>query len=139
MPRRHLVRLFINTLTGINIFGVAVGVLSRGRPTWDARFGLIVFMQCKIPWPPAAAMTFGDVVVVRAARWQTLEEVPLALMQHEAAHSRQYPFVLGFPYLPLYWLCCAYSYLRCRDYWSFNPFEVKAGLAEGGYLKSPSI
>jgi len=138
MTRRHHVRLLINTLTGINLFGVLVGVLSRGRAVWDPRFGLLVFIGCKIPWPPAAAMTFGDIVVVRALQWQSLDDIPVALMQHEAAHSRQYPFVLGFPYFPLYWLCCAYSYLRCRDYWSFNPFEVRAGLAEGGYQKSTS-
>lgn len=138
MPRRHIVRHILNTLTGINLFGLIVGVLSRGRPVWDPRFGLIVFLGCRIGWPKSAAMTFGDIVVVRAQYWQSLEQIPFSLMEHEAAHARQYQFTLGLPYFPLYWVCCAYSWLKAGDYWSFNPFEVKAGLQKGGYLKNPS-
>jgi hypothetical protein len=133
MLRRNWFRHTLNTLTGINLFGLIVGVLSRGKPEWDAERGLLVFMSCQIRWPRAAAMTFGDIVVVRAGQWQRLADVPAPLMQHEAEHARQYLFTLGLPYFPLYWIACAYSYVRTGNYWSRNAFEVKAGLQNGGY------
>lgn len=133
MPRRQLIRHLFNTLTGITLFGLIVGVLSRGKPVWDPRFGLIVFMQCQIPWPKSAAMTFGDVVVVRHKGWRELADVPFPLMKHEAEHAWQYVFTLGLPYFPLYWSACLYSYARSRNYWQHNLFEIKAGLQNGGY------
>ena len=138
MTAGQLFRHLLNTFTGINLFGVLVGVFARGAPTWDSRFGLLVFMNCRIVWPRAAAMTFGDIVVVRRGNWQQVADIPLPLMQHEAKHASQYLFALGLPYFPLYWCACAYSWLKCGDHWSFNVFEVKAGLQNGGYLKNPS-
>ena len=141
MKRAQFARHVLNTLTGINLFGLLVGVFFRGRPRWDSRFGLLVFLQCRVPFlsrgaaPMPGAMTFGDVVIVlsRNPAWRELGAIPYSILRHEAAHARQYMFTLGLPYFPLYWLSCAYSYFRSGNYWSFNVFEVKAGLADGGY------
>ena len=82
-------------------------------------------------------MTFGDVVVVLHKDWATVDDMPPGLMEHEMKHAVQYNFTLGFPYFPLYWLACGYSWLVARDHYSYNFFESQAGLAEGGYLKKP--
>lgn len=146
MTRAQLARHVVNTLTGINLFGWLVGVFLRGRPQWDSRYGLLVFVECRLPlrdlWAsgPPAAVTFGDVVLVLTTnpQWCSVQGIPESIMRHEAAHSRQYMFTLGLPYFPLYWVCCLYSYIRSGNYWAFNPFEVRAGLANGGYREKPS-
>ena len=133
-------RQLINVLTGVTIFGLLVGFISRGKPQWNSEYGLLVFFDCKIPWKYASAMTFGDVVVVITPprRWANFEEMPPGLLRHEMKHAEQYGFVLGFPYFPLYWLACGYSWLKSGDHWSFNIFEAKAGHEAGGYQKRPS-
>ena len=84
MTAGQLFRHLLNTLTGINLFGVLVGVFARGAPTWDSRFGLLVFMNCRIVWPRAAAMTFGDIVVVRRGNWQQVADIPKMPLWHDA-------------------------------------------------------
>jgi hypothetical protein len=77
-------------------------------------------------------VTIGNVVLLR------LDDAALAarptLLRHEARHASQYACCLGLPMLPLYVLAAAWSWLRCRDYSSYNVFEVRAGLADGGYI-----
>jgi hypothetical protein len=38
-------------------------------------------------------------------------------------------------FLPLYWLACLWSWVRCGDHWSRNVFERRAGLVDGGYVE----
>jgi len=52
---------------------------------------------------------------------------------HEERHSWQYALTLGLPMLPLYAVAAAWSYLLGGDYATHNVFEVRAGLADGGY------
>ncbi|MEY4323057.1 MAG: hypothetical protein RL410_838 [Actinomycetota bacterium] len=130
-------RQLINLLTGVTLFGILVGFISRGKPQWNSEYGLLVFFDCRIPWKLASAITFGDVVLLLTPprRWSTFAEMPPGLLHHEMKHAQQYNFVLGFPYFPLYWLACAYSWIVSGDHWSYNVFESRAGHREGGYQK----
>ena len=56
------------------------------------------------------------------------------LLRHEGRHATQYACCLGVVMLPLYGLAATWSWLRCRDPSSYNVFEVRAGLEDGGYL-----
>jgi hypothetical protein len=134
------IRHFINAVTGVTLFGIIVGFFSGGKPQWNSEYGLLVFFDCKIPWRAASAMTFGDVMVCLTPprRWASFEDMPPGLLLHEMKHAQQYNYTLGFPYFPLYWLACAYSWLKSGDYWSYNVFESRAGHSDGGYQKRPS-
>ena len=81
---------------------------------------------------PAPAFTVGNVVLIR------IDDDELAgrptLLRHEARHATQYACCLGVVMLPLYGLAATWSWLRCRDPSSYNVFEVRAGLEDGGYL-----
>jgi len=136
MTTRRLLRHLINAISGISLFGVILGLISRGKPAIDHSRGLIIFLNCTIPWRWASAVTFGDVVLVLSPpiRWASVAEMPPKLLDHEEKHAIQYTYTLGLPYFPLYWLACGYSWLKAGDHWSFNVFEVKAGLADGGYI-----
>ena len=57
------------------------------------------------------------------------------LLAHELRHTRQWAALLGVVGFPLaYGLASAWSWLRVRDAATANPFEVWAGLVDGGYL-----
>lgn len=87
-------------------------------------------------FPAAGAFTVGDVVLSRhdldalAARRPTL-------VGHELAHSRQWAWCLGLPFLPLYVASMAWSWLRTGDRAARSVFERRAGLLEGGYADVP--
>ena len=88
--------------------------------------------RAAFPAPRAPAVTIGDVILLR------LEEDALGgrpqLLAHEARHSIQYACCLGlFGFVPAYLLASAWSWLRVRDFALRNVFEVRAGLADGGY------
>lgn len=82
---------------------------------------------------PAPAFTVGNVVVVRADG-DVLGRRP-SLLAHEARHATQYACCLGPVMLPLYGLAALWSLVRCGDPSSYNVFEVRAGLADGGYTR----
>ena len=92
--------------------------------------GLLVAHAVRLP-ARAPAFTVGNVVLLR------LDDAALArrprLLVHEARHATQYACCVGLLMLPLYGLAAGYSWLRCRDASSYNVFEVRAGLADGGY------
>jgi hypothetical protein len=92
--------------------------------------GLMVGHGARLP-VRAPAFTVGNVVLVRIAD-DVLAGRP-RLLVHEARHATQYACCLGPLMLPLYGLAAAWSWLRCRDASSYNVFEVRAGLADGGY------
>lgn len=140
MKASRVLRHIINLASGISLFGALLGTLTRGRPHWHLEHGLLIFHNCHLRWPYASAVTFGDVVLVLSPpiRWATVADLPPQLLVHEARHASQYAWVLGFPYFPLYWLACAYSWVITGDHWSRNPFEVRAGLHAGGYVQKVS-
>lgn len=111
--------------------GLLLALAGRGR--LRMRHGLIVADRAALPLVTASALTVGSVVLVPH---RTLEEASAqipGLLQHESEHAWQYAYCLGLPFLPLYLLATAWSWLRARDRASANFFEVQAGLALGGY------
>lgn len=88
------------------------------------------------PAPRNAAVTVGDVVLLRA------DDAVLArhprLLDHEARHAVQWACWLGpLGFLPAYGLASLWSVLRCGHPAHANPFEVRAGLSDGGYRPRP--
>ncbi|SOC54944.1 hypothetical protein [Ornithinimicrobium cerasi] len=83
-------------------------------------------------FPAGGAFTIGDVVITRhdldllAARRPTL-------LEHELVHSTQWAYCLGLPFLPLYVVSMAWSWLRTGDRAARSVFERQAGLHLGGY------
>ncbi|HWG94981.1 MAG TPA: hypothetical protein VNU66_12215 [Mycobacteriales bacterium] len=78
--------------------------------------------------PVRAPFAVGDVVLSRGAvRGRE------ALLRHEARHAEQWSRWGGLPFLPAYGLAALWSWLRTGDRARGNPFEVAAGLEDGGY------
>jgi hypothetical protein len=84
------------------------------------------------PAPRATAVTIGDVVLLRMDAAQ-LADRP-RLVEHEVRHAVQWAQLLGVLGFPVaYGLASAWSWLRVGDAATSNVFEVRAGLADGGY------
>ncbi len=114
----------LSTPLGLALALAGRGSLRRGPD------GLLVAHAVRLP-AKAPAFTVGNVVLLR------LDDAALArrprLLVHEARHATQYACCVGLLMLPLYGLAAAWSWLRCRDPSSYNIFEVRAGLEDGGY------
>jgi hypothetical protein len=114
----------LSTPLGLVLALAGRGSLRRGPD------GLLLAHAVRLP-ARAPAFTVGNVVLLR------LDDAALArrprLLVHEARHATQYACCVGPLMLPLYGLAAAWSWLRCRDPSSYNIFEVRAGLADGGY------
>jgi len=110
--------------------GLLVAIAGRATLT-PGPDGLLFARGYTLRLPRAPAFTVGNVVVLR------LDDAALArrpgLLGHEARHATQYAWCIGPAMLPLYGLAAAWSWLRCRDFASYNVFERRAGLADGGY------
>lgn len=115
------------------LLGITVGLLATGR--FRLVDGVIEIHGRRIAnllqrwFIPSAAMTLGHVVLGQNA---TLLD---ATREHERVHVRQYER-WGIVFVPAYLLISAYLYLRGRDGYRENPFEVEAyavdGLRESG-------
>ena len=124
------VKQVVNLLNGSTVVGLAVALLGRARLTRGPR-GLVLASGYRLPVPPAAAFTLGNVVTCRHDRdW--LDARPV-LMRHEERHSWQYVACLGLPMLPLYLVAAGWSYVVGGDAAVHNAFERLAGLEDGGY------
>lgn len=93
--------------------------------------GLILARGYRLRVPAAAAFTVGNVILLRLDD-AALTRRPL-LVTHESRHATQYAWCIGPVLLPLYFAAAAWSWLRCRDFATYNVFERLAGLADGGY------
>ncbi len=114
-----------STLLGLGIAGVGRAHLSRGPR------GLVLATGYAYAFPRAGAFTVGNVVLTRHdAAWLGRRE---RMLLHEERHSWQYAVALGLPVLPLYVVAAGWSYLRGGDVSTYNVFEVRAGLEDGGY------
>jgi hypothetical protein len=119
-----------NLLNGSTALGLVVALAGGGRVARGPR-GLVLATGYRLPLPPAAAFTVGNVVTTRhEPGW--LDARPL-LLRHEERHSWQYAVCLGLPMVPLYLLAAGWSVLRGGDPAVHNVFERAAGLADGGY------
>ena len=129
MEARWRLRQVINVANLSTPLGLLVALAGHGRVTRGAD-GLLIAHGVRLP-VRAPAFTVGNVVLVQIDE-DTLARRP-TLLVHEARHSTQYACCLGPGMLPLYGLAALWSWLRCRDPSSYNVFEVRAGLADGGY------
>jgi hypothetical protein len=90
------------------------------------------------PAPRAGAVTVGDVVLLRLGAEQ-FTRLP-NLLDHEARHSAQWAWFLGpLGFLPAYLLASGWSWWHSGDFAIRNPFEMRAGLADGGYTVGPPL
>jgi hypothetical protein len=127
---RWRVRQVVNVVNLSTPVGLLLGLAGRARFAAGPD-GLVLARGWRLP-AHASAVTVGNVVLLR------LDDTALAarptLLRHEARHASQYAWCLGLPMLVLYVLAAGWSWLRCRDFSSYNVFEVRAGLADGGYV-----
>jgi hypothetical protein len=124
------VRQLVNATNGSTALGLVVGVAGGVRWARGPR-GLVLGTGYRFRLPAAHAFTIGDVVLTKnPQRWW---EGRRRLLAHEERHTWQYAVTLGLPMLPMYGVAAAWSFLRGGDWSTYNPFEVRAGLADGGY------
>ena len=133
MTSTERLRWVINWLNLTTIAGVAVARLGRTRPH-PAAAGLYVAPRYRIAFPPAGAFTLGNVIITRHDADYVCGDP--ALWRHETRHTTQYAW-LGPLFWPAYALGAAYSWVVSGHPGSHNPFEVAAGLADGGYPRRP--
>ena len=123
------VRALVNAVNGSTLLGLGIATVGRAHPTRGPR-GLILSTGYAFEFPRAGAFTVGNVVLTRHdAAWLAQRD---RVLLHEERHSWQYA-VLGLPMLPLYAAAAGWSYLRGGDLSTYNVFEVRAGLEDGGY------
>ena len=112
-------------------FGLAVAALGRCDVRRGPR-GLWLADGYRLGFPVAGAFTVGSVVVT-PGRFRDLAATQPELLAHEERHSWQWCACLGLPFLPAYVVATAWSWLRTGHRAYANIFEVRAGLASGGY------
>ena len=122
-PRR---RAWRNRRNGTTALGLLLARLGRGRPE-PGPDGLLLVEGHRLP--VRAALTVGDVVL--HPRSGGLAGRP-RLLAHERRHAEQYAR-WGLLLLPAYGAAALASWVVTGDRASANPFERRAGLADGGY------
>ncbi len=123
--------LNLSTVLGLVLCWAGRAHLHRGPEA------LLLADGYRLPLPKASAFTVGNVVLVPGGTAAEVELRQPGMLAHEAAHTWQYFGFLGLPFLPLYALASAWSWLRTGDPASSNWFERRAGLARGGYAERP--
>ena len=124
------VKSVVNAVNGSTLLGLGLAVAGRADLRRGPR-GLVLATGYRIGFPAAGAFTVGNVVITRhdPAWWGRRE----AMLVHEERHSWQWAVAMGLPMLPLYVAASAWSYARGGDWSTYNLFETRAGLADGGY------
>lgn len=129
------IRQIINVVNFSTPLGLLIARLTRSSVSGGPR-GLLIASGYPLRLPHAAAFTVGNVVLFRAGP-DTAGADPI-LLAHEEAHSTQYAYCLGMPFLLLYFACAGWSQLRSGNPASRNFFERQAGLKAGGYRERGS-
>lgn len=129
MELRFQVRRLGNLINLSTPFGLLVARIGGARLTAGPR-GLLLAEGFRPSFPYARAFTIGNVLLHRD-RWDT---APEPLLEHEEAHTWQWFYCLGLPFLLAYSACLGWSMLRTGDRALGNFFERQAGLESGGYL-----
>ena len=127
----HRLRRLGNLANLSTPLGLAVARLGRAEVRPGAR-GLLLADGYRLPFPLALAFAVGNVLLT-SGRWDELERTRPGLLVHEEAHSWQWFWCAGLPFLPAYGACLVWSVLRTGDRAAANVFERRAGLALGGY------
>ena len=115
--------------------GVLIATAGRARIRRGPH-GLLLAEGVRLPLGLAGAMTVGNVVLTRGRFTDLVAALPRVL-EHESRHASQWLRWGGLPFLPAYLLGGAWSLLRTGDRAAGNPFERRAGLADGGYRDVP--
>ena len=131
----HRLRRLGNLVNLSTPLGLAVARLGRAEVSPGPR-GLLLADGYRLPFPVAVAFTVGNVLVTRH-RWADLQRRRPQLLEHEEAHSWQWFWLAGAPFLPAYGLSLVWSVLRTGDRAAANVFERRAGLERGGYRAVP--
>jgi hypothetical protein len=126
--RVRFVANFINLSTPL---GLLVALVGRARIR-RGEHGLFYAHDFRIP-TMAGAFTVGNVIVTGRPEGYLAGR----LLAHEARHATQYVWCLGPPMLVLYLLAALVSLLMCGNPGSWNVFERRACLADGGYRDVP--
>ncbi len=129
MLARHALRAVVNVVNLATPLGLVLAAVG-GTRLRRGPDGLLLATGWRVRVPRARAFTVGNVVLSRE------EELPAALLAHEARHSTQWAACVVL-FLPLYLLAAGWSWLRTADPWSRNWFEVHANLTDGGYVARP--
>jgi hypothetical protein len=127
----HRIRRLGNLVNLSTPLGLALARVGRARVRPGAR-GLLLADGYRLPFPLALAFTVGNVLLT-SGRWDELERTRPGLLVHEEAHTWQWFWCAGLPFLPAYGACLVWSVLRTGDRAAANVFERQAGLALGGY------
>ena len=135
LTRRHRLRRLGNLVNLSTPLGLAVARLGGAEVSPGPR-GLLLADGYRLPFPVAVAFTVGNVLVTRH-RWADLQRRRPELLEHEEAHSWQWFWLAGAPFLPAYGVSLVWSVLRTGDRAAANVFERRAGLERGGYRVVP--
>jgi hypothetical protein len=133
MTRAERLRRAVNWANVTTCPGFAVARIGGARPQ-RAPGGLYVAPGYRIGFPVAGAFTVGNVVCTRHDADYLLGDP--SLLGHEARHATQYAWS-GPLFWPAYGLAAAFSWAVSGHPAAYNPFEVWAGLAAGGYVRAP--
>lgn len=135
MRLRYQLRRVGNAVNLSTPFGLLVARIGGARLDRGPR-GLVLAEGYRLGFPYASAFTVGNVVIARGAWEDQLRRNP-RLLEHEEAHTWQWLYCLGLPFLVVYSACMGWSVLRTGDRATGNFFERQAGLESGGYVPSP--
>ncbi|HEY1154777.1 MAG TPA: hypothetical protein VGE95_00565 [Arthrobacter sp.] len=119
-----------NLLNGSTLAGLAVA-LAAGTHISRGPRGMVIAAGYRWRLPFAHAYTLGNVVLCRSTAGELVSRP--ALLGHEERHCTQYAWCLGLPFIPLYLAAAGWSVLRTGNPGTANIFEMRAGLAAGGY------
>lgn len=136
MTARYRLRQLVNMVNLATPLGLLVALAGGGRLGRGPE-GLILAADYRSGFPGGAAraVTIGNVVLLRMSQDQALAAP--GLLVHESRHASQYAWWLGpLGFLPAYFAACGWSWWHSGHFALRNLFEVRAGLAEGGYVRS---
>ena len=133
---QYVLRAAWNVVNLSSVLGALIAAAGRARLRPGSR-RLLLAEGYRFGFPPAGAFTVGSVVITRHTVEQ-LETWHPGTFDHEDTHAWQWTALIGLPYLPVYWVLCAWSWLRTGDPASRNFFERQAGLTRGGYVERPA-
>jgi hypothetical protein len=128
VPRRTRVRHALNWVNLSTPLGLCVAKAGRAR---IGRGPDLLFLADHYAWrfPTGSAFTVGDVVISRYDLAELLAR-RRQLLEHEAAHSRQWAACLGLPFLPLYVASMGWSWLPGVSYGT-TALDLVTSLAAG--------
>jgi hypothetical protein len=132
--RRARLRAAWNMTNLSTPLGLLVAALTGTRVVRGPE-GLLLGFGYRPRLPRAGAFTVGNVVLFRGGPDDVAARP--RLLAHESRHASQYALCLGLPFRPLYGAAAGWSVLRCGHPAPHNLFEVRAGLADGGYRARP--